>query len=199
MTSSSRTYPRRVECDGRAIEIARMTSADRDALAALVATLPEHDLLFLRRDISHPKVLDAWMRSLDAGEMTSLVAWSGKDMVACTAIFTDELSWSRHVGELRVLLSPAWRGRGLGRVMMQECFGQALDMGLKKLVAQMTTDQRSGITVFEDMGFKPEALMAAHVADRAGKFHDLVLLSHHVDAVAGRKDLYGITEAMGAG
>lgn len=118
----------------------RMTGVERKALAAFVAKLPPHDLLFASRDISHPKVIHAWMRTLEACELTSLVARDGDVMVGCTAILTDALSWSKHVGELRVLVSPAWRGKGLGRGLIQECFAQALELGLKKLVAQMTTD-----------------------------------------------------------
>ena len=197
MSEASRSYPRRIECGGSQIDIARMRSSDRDALAAFVATLPPHDLLFVPRDISQPKVVDAWMRSIEAGELTSLVARDGDAVVGCTAIFTDALSWSRHVGELRVLVSPEWRGKGLGRVLVQECFAQALELGLAKLVAQMTTDQRAAIAVFEELGFRAEALLARHVADRDGNLHDLVLLSHDVDAVAARNALYGLTEALG--
>jgi L-amino acid N-acyltransferase YncA len=197
MSDTSRAYPRRIACGDSQLEIARMTSADRDALVALVATLPAHDLLFVPRDLGHPKVIDAWMRSLDEGTLTSLVARDGGTVVACTAIVTDALSWSRHVGELRVLVSPAWRGKGLGRVLMQECFAQALELGLKKLVAQMTTDQRAAIAVFEETGFRAEALLARHVADRDGKLHDLVLLSHDVEAVAARNEAYGVRDALG--
>ena len=50
----------------------------------------------------------------------------------------------------------------------------------------------------QDQGVQPAGAVG-HVAGRAGGLHGLVLLSHHVEAVAGRKDLYGITEAMGAG
>jgi len=197
MSETMRSYPRQVACGGSPVEIARMGAGDREALVAFVATLPAHDLLFLPRDIGHPKVVDAWMRALDSGELTSLVAWDGPAMVGCTAIFTDELSWSKHVGELRVLVSPAWRGKGLGRVLIQECFAQALELGLKKLVAQMTTDQQSAIALFEELGFRAEALLARHVADRGGTLHDLVLLSHDVAAVEARNDAYGLTDALG--
>ena len=197
MSEASRTYPRRVDLGGSPVDIASMTPADRGALVEFVAGLPPHDLLFLRRDISHPKVVDAWMHALGTGELTSLVARDGAAMVGCTAIIGDALSWSRHVGELRVLVSPDWRGKGLGRVLIQECFAQALALGLKKLVAQMTTDQRAAIAVFEGLGFKAEALLARHVADRDGKLHDLVLLSHDVEAADARHDLYGLSDALG--
>ena len=61
----------------------------------------------------------------------------------------------------------------------------------------MTTDQRAAVAVFEELGFKAEALLARHVADRSGKLHDLVLLSHDVDAVAARNELYGLDKALG--
>lgn len=191
-------WPRRIDCGGSSVEIARMTSADREALVQFVAGLPAQDLLFLPRDIGHPKVLDAWMRALDRGSIASLVARDESGaMLGCTAIFVDAMSWSRHVGELRVLVSPAGRGKGLGRALIQECFVQALELGLKKLVAQMTVDQTGAITVFKELGFGAEALLREHVADRNGAMHDLVVLSHAVGAVATRQDLYGLSDALG--
>jgi L-amino acid N-acyltransferase YncA len=197
MSEPKRTYPRVVACGESQVEIARMTGADRAALVGFVATLPAHDLLFVPRDLGHPKVIDAWMRSLDAGELASLVAREGDAMVGCTAIVVDELSWSKHVGELRVLVAPDWRGRGLGRTLIQECFAQALELGLKKLVAQMTVDQRAAIALFEELGFRAEALLGRHVADRDGTLHDLALLGHDVDTVHGRMQAYGVSDALG--
>jgi RimJ/RimL family protein N-acetyltransferase len=195
--TTTRTYPRPVACGDAQVEIARMTAGDRAALVAFVATLAPQDLLFVPRDLGHPKVVDAWMRSLETGELVSLVARSNGEMVGCTAIFVDELSWSKHVGELRVLVSPTWRGRGLGRALIQECFAQALELGLTKLVAQMMVDQRAAIAVFEELGFRAEALLSKHVADRDGKLHDLVLLAHDVDAVRGRMEAFGLSDAVG--
>ena len=160
MSDPSRTYPRSMSCGDSQVEIARMMPADRAALVSFVATLPAHDLLFVPRNLAHPKVIDAWMRSLEAGELVSLVAREGGAMVGCTAIVVDELSWSSHVGELRVLVAPDWRGRGLGRLLIQECFAQALELGLKKLVAQMTVDQRAAIALFEELAFAPRRCSA---------------------------------------
>ena len=196
MRETSRSYPRTVAAGDSQVEIARMTAGDRAALVEFVATLPVHDLLFVPRDLSHPKVVDAWVRSLDTGELTSLIARHNGVMVGCTAIVTDELSWSKHVGELRVLVAPGWRGRGLGRLLIQECFAQALELGLKKLVAQMTTGQCAALAVFEELGFRAEALLRNHVADRDGALHHLALLSHDVDAVQARMQAYGVSDAL---
>jgi L-amino acid N-acyltransferase YncA len=197
MTDTPRSYPRRIACGDAQIDITPMTTDDRDALAAFIASLPEHDLVFVPRDLRHPKVLEAWMHALERGDMPSLIAREDGKMVGCTAIVTDPLGWSRHVGELRVLVSPAGRGKGLGRALIQECFAQAIERGLKKLVAQMTTHQPAAIAVFEELSFRAEALLHNHVIDRDGGTYDLVVLSHDVDEVAARQEMYGLGDVDG--
>lgn len=198
MTPTPRAYPRHLRCGDTDVLIAPMSDADRDPIGVFVAALPAHDLLFLRRDVSHPKVLAAWFDALADGRITSLVARDGEQIIGCTALVTDALSWSRHVGELRVLVAPAWRSRGLGRALIQECFAQALQRGLDKLCAQMTVDQQAAIAVYEGLGFRAEALLRGHVQDRQGRRHDLALLSHDVAAVQATMSAYGITDALNA-
>jgi len=90
----------------------------------------------------------------------------------------------------------AVRGRGLGRLLVQQCFAPALELGLDKLVAQMTVDQVAAIAVFEELGFRAEALLRDHVKDRDGQLHDLALLSHDVAAVQSRLEAYGVSDAL---
>jgi GNAT superfamily N-acetyltransferase len=191
-TRSTRSYPRTVDCRGTAVQIDEMTSADRDELVTFVAALPPEDLIFVPRDLNHPKVIDAWMRALDKGSMVSLVARRGGEMVGCTAIATDSLGWSSHVGDLRILISPSARGLGLGRTLIQDCFAQALDRGLTKLTAGMTLSQTGAVAIFEELGFRPEAMLHRHVADHDGNLHDLLIMSHDVESVAARHAAFGM-------
>ena len=196
MNPPAHALPEHLQCDGATLELARLQPGDAQALADFVAQLPPHDLLFLRRDISQPKVIAAWMQAIAEGRLHSLAVREAGVLVGCSAIVVDALSWSRHVGELRVLVAPVWRGRGLGRLLVQQCFAQALDLGLEKLVAQMTVDQVAAIAVFEELGFRAEALLRDHVKDRDGQLHDLALLSHDVAAVQSRLEAYGVSDAL---
>ena len=196
MNDVTTMLPRCLTLAGTTLELARLQPQDAQQLAAFAAAQPPHDLLFLRRDISHPKVVAAWMQAIADGRLHSLAVREGGTLVACSAIVVDDLSWSRHVGELRVLVAPAWRGRGLGRVLIQQCFAQALELGLDKLVAQMTVDQVAAIAVFEELGFRAEALLRDHVKDREGQTHDLALLSHDVAAVQSRLEAFGVSDAL---
>jgi len=46
------------------------------------------------------------------------------------------------------------------------------------------------------MGFKTEALLRDHVKDAEGKKHDLIMLSHDVQAVQNMMEVYGLNQAF---
>jgi RimJ/RimL family protein N-acetyltransferase len=189
-------YPRSIEHKDGSVLLRLMTAGDEPAVLGFAEQLPAHDLLFLRRDITQPKVLSAWVRDIETDDITSLLALEGERLVGCTAVVRDQKSWSPHVGDVRVLISPAMRAQGLGRVLIQECFLIALGLGLEKVTAHMTADQVAAIGVFESMGFTPEALLRDHVRDRSGVKHDVVILGHDVAAFQARMHAYGLLEAF---
>ncbi|HEU4758690.1 MAG TPA: GNAT family N-acetyltransferase, partial [Dehalococcoidia bacterium] len=82
--------------------------------------------------------------------------------------------------EMRVLVGEAFRGLGLGKRLANEVFAIAKDLGLKKITAQMTTDQRGARQLFEHLGFRPEALLADYAMSRDGRTHDLLIMSYDV-------------------
>jgi RimJ/RimL family protein N-acetyltransferase len=173
-----------------------MTAADEQAVLKLAKTLPAHDLLFLPRDITQPKVLAAWAGEIERGALTTVLAVDGDEVIGCATLVSDPLSWSPHVGEVRVVTSPKTRGQGVGRTLTQEIFAVALGLGMKKLTAQMTIDQRSAIAVFEGLGFRGEALLRSHVRDHDGNTHDIVVLSHDVEQFQKQMEAYGMDQAF---
>ena len=132
---------------------------------------------------------------VDAGKGYALAIKDGK-VVGCGTLVRDPHSWSPHVGEIRMVVSPDVRGQGVGRALSQETFALALGAGLEKLAAQMTVDQRAAIAVFEDLGFKAEALLRDHVRDIDGKTHDIVVLGHNIAQVRAKLEAYGVPGAV---
>jgi GNAT superfamily N-acetyltransferase len=154
------------------------------------------DLLFLPRNISEPKVLAAWVKEIERGSITSLLAVKSGRVVGCGTIVRDPHSWSPHVGEIRNVVSPDVRGQGVGRALSQETFALALSVGLEKLLVQMTVDHTGAIAIFEGPGFKAEALLHAHVRDLTGKKHDIVVLAHDVAKVRAQMAACGLPDVV---
>ncbi|MBP2275741.1 MULTISPECIES: GNAT family N-acetyltransferase [Sphingomonas] len=165
--------------------IRRFAAKDETAMQAFAERLPEHDLLFLGRDLRHPRVIAAWVEAIGEGAIDSLIAEDdhGK-LVGAAALVRDPLGWSGHVGEVRLLVSPEKRGAGLGRDLLEGIYAIAMERGLTKLTAQMTPDQIGSVMLFESLGFRAEALLKGQVRDRAGVAYDLTILSHDMPATA---------------
>jgi ribosomal protein S18 acetylase RimI-like enzyme len=194
--SDTRSYPRTIKTDAGEIELRLMSPADEAAVLAFAQNLPAHDLLFLPRNISEPKVLAAWIKEIERGAIVSLLAVKAGRVVGCGTIVRDPLSWSPHVGEIRNVVSPDVRGQGVGRALSQETFALALSAGLEKLLVQMTVDQTGAIAIFEGLGFKAEALLRGHVKDKDGRNHDIVVLGHNVAQVRAQMEAYGLPGAV---
>jgi L-amino acid N-acyltransferase YncA len=193
---AGRGYPRIVSVDGGTVTLRYMRPRDGEALLAFARSLPAHDLIFLRRDITQPAAIEHWTRGLEDGTIHTVLAEADGAVQGYAAIVSEELSWSPHVAELRVLVGEAMRGKGLGRLLTQEAFAIALGLGIEKMIAQMTLDQRGAIAVFEGMGFRPEALLRDHVRDREGNKHDLLVLSRDVVKFLAQMNAYGLSEAL---
>jgi RimJ/RimL family protein N-acetyltransferase len=194
--SEARPYPRYVNTDAGEIEFRLMTRADESAVLEFAKKLPTHDLLFLPRNISEPKVLSAWINEIERGAITSLLGLKEGRVVGCGTLVRDPHSWSPHVGELRMVVSTDVRGQGVGRALSQETFVLALGSGLEKLSVQMTIDQRAAIALFESLGFKAEALLRDHVRDIDGKKHDIVVLGHNIAQFSAQLEAFGLPEAV---
>jgi RimJ/RimL family protein N-acetyltransferase len=191
-----RSYPRQVRLDAGDIEFRLMTRADEPTVLAFAQKLPTHDLLFLPRNISQPKVLSAWINEVERGAITSLLALKERQVVGCGTLVRDPHSWSPHVGDIRLVVSLDVRGQGVGRALSLETFALALGAGLEKLSVQMTVDQQAAIALFESLGFKAEALLHDHVRDVDGKTHDIVVLGHNIAQVHAQLEAYGVPAAV---
>lgn len=185
------SYPRRERCKNTDVELRLMSRDDEAAVAAFASGLPVHDVLFLKRDIRNPKVVSAWLESIERGTITSVLALVDGEVVGCNAIVRDALSWSAHVGEVRVVVGAGMRGSGLGRLLVQEACALAVSQGVEKIIAHMTPDQRGAIALFEDLGFRAEAMLRDHVRDADGATHDLAILSLEVARLRAQFEAYG--------
>lgn len=179
-SAKKRTFPWTTKIDGTQIKLRLMTAADKDALLAFAQSLPEDDLRFLSFDITQEAFVQHWIRRVEGGLWHTILVEADGVLVGHGSLMRTEQIWSRHLGEIILLLSPTVRGKGLGNILAGEIFAKAEEWNLMKVVARMAADQKGAIQVFEKLGFNAEALLADYVIDRNNRTHDLIAMSHDV-------------------
>jgi RimJ/RimL family protein N-acetyltransferase len=179
-SASKRSYPWTTSVNDKQVTIRLMKPEDGKALLAFAQSLPEDDLLFLSVDITKPEVVDQWGRNVQSGRVNTVLAEMDGQLIGHGTLSLNELMWTRHLGEIQLMINPEHRGRGLGNILANEVFAIAQELGLQKIVARMASEQRGALQVFERLGFKAEALLADYVMDRQDRTHDLIVMSYDV-------------------
>jgi ribosomal protein S18 acetylase RimI-like enzyme len=167
---------------------------DIDALRAFFARIPEGDRTFFRDDVLDAELVAAWVRR---GRGHRSVAIDAEGAICGFAAVTPLHGWSSHVGELALVVDPAYRGRGLGRALARNALLEAVRLGLAKVVVEVAPDQEHGIRILQALGFKPEALLRDQIRDQAGRLRDLIVLAHSVNDTWSAMATAGIDEAVG--
>jgi L-amino acid N-acyltransferase YncA len=175
-----------------AVEIRSVDAADGPALRAFLDTIPEGDRTFFKEDVRDGGLVDAWLRG---GPGRRAVALEDEQIVGYTAIVPLH-GWSAHVGELRLIVAPQHRGRGVGQALARRAVLEAVDLGLERVIVEIAADQEARVAMFEALGFRAEALLRDHIQDRAGELRDLIVLAHSVHETWSVMETAGIPGAL---
>ncbi|MEM1180344.1 MAG: GNAT family N-acetyltransferase [Acidobacteriota bacterium] len=174
-------YPLTREIADLTVTFRPMTPADKDAILHFARALPEDDLHFLRTDITRDDVVNAWLREIEAGHTTTLIAEVESRIAGYCSLHHSESLWTRHLGEILLLVAADFRRGGLGGHLARQILELAKNASLQKLVAQMMSTQRDAQQLFHHLGFIPEAMLHDWVIDRSGRTHNLIMMSREVD------------------
>ncbi len=158
-----------------------MTRSDRDRLLAFAQSLPESDLIYLRMDITQPDVIDEWVANIEGGRTTTVLAEEDGEIVGYASLHSNRLMWTRHIGEIRIMVDVRARGGGVGRSLAHQLTEMAGERNLYRVVVQLPADQPRVRKMFEGLGFEPQAILPDWLKDRHNRPHDLVIMSKHVE------------------
>lgn len=168
-----------------------MTKNDINALHDFFQRIPEDDRLFLKHDVADKKVIETWAKSLDYNTVLPLLAFDKDNKIVGDAtLHMKDYGWSRHIGEIRIVVARACRSKGVGLALLKEIFMAALEKKLSKIVAQMAADQKGALKVFEKIGFSKEAELENHIIDLKGQTHNLIIMSNDVKEAVKSMEAY---------
>ncbi len=181
------------------VDVVELHEAHCDALLRFFGGLPEGDLTFIEEEVTDPDVVRSWAAGKAGGRRWVALDGDSADggEVAGYVAVRPLPGWSSHVGEVRLVVSPAARGAGLGRLLARQALVTAVGAGLAKLVVEVVAEQGAALALFSGLGFTGEALLRDHVRDREGNLRDLMVLAHHVGETWSGMATVGLDDALG--
>ena len=173
-----RRFPREATLnDGHRVTIRPLRSDDADALLQFFLRTPEEDRFYLNNDVTSPEVIAEFTRNISLDVAIPLVAVSDDKIVADSTLHRSRRAARRHVGELRIVVDPDYRGRGLGARLIDELIQLGVDLELERLVFELVDRRETpAIQAARAAGFEVVATLEGRVRDIYGITQSLVIL-----------------------
>ena len=167
--------------DGAQMTIRPMVPEDKEELFAFFRRIPEADRFDLKDDVTDPKVIERWALTLDYGRALPLLAILDGQIVGDGTLHHRRAGARQHVGEVRVVVDPAYRNRGVGRALLHKLIDIAGAKGLKKLMFEVIADTEAAARhTAQVLGFVPVASLPGQIQDASGQPHDLIIMERRL-------------------
>jgi GNAT superfamily N-acetyltransferase len=172
-----RGYPQEaVLRDGKRLLIRPFDSSDTQALWEFFQGLPSEVRRFAWDNIDDPAVVEAWGRNIDYEQTLPLLAFDDKRIVADATLHHRQGGPLRLVGRIKWLMDPAYRGRGLGTLLVNDFIKIASHQGLRRLTCMLISDlEADAVTTLTELGFVAYPI-PGYGTDPDGDDHDMVKL-----------------------
>jgi GNAT superfamily N-acetyltransferase len=154
-----------------------MSRADESALVEFFSRIPQEERYFLKDDVTSPLLIREWIEELDYNKVLPLLALDDRTVVADAALLRHRSAAFGHAAEIRIVIDPGWRSRGLAVGLMNELAKVAGASGLEEVVFEFVRGvQDAGIEAAEYLGATTEAVLSGWVRGQDGTPHDVVFL-----------------------
>lgn len=171
-------YPKEVTLrDGDKVTLKPMTPGDSLPLERFFSRISAEDRYYLKEDVASPQVVQRWAAELDYNRTLPLLAWVDDRVVADATLHRQRAGARQHVGEVRVLVDPEYRSRGLGTTMLHELATIANDSGLERLTFELVSEkEEAAIKSALFLGFVQVGILRSNAKDPDGHPRDLIIM-----------------------
>lgn len=178
-----RRYPFDVKLeDGSDYTFRPLAKEDKIMLARFFQSISEEDRFYLKENVTAPEVIQGWVDNMDYERAVPIVAIADGRIVADATLHRSRTPARRHVGELRVVVHPDYRGVGLGARMIQELIDLGRALELDKLFFELVDRREMGaIHAAATAGFEEVAILRNRVKDAYGSLQDVVVMERSLD------------------
>lgn len=169
--------------DGREAVVRPVIATDLEPLARFFERLPPETKQFLRVNSKNRSVLTGRVSQIDGECHWRHVAVVGGEIVGDATLDREPFGWTRHVGELRIVLEDEFEPLGLRGVMCEQMIEVARSNEIEKVQTEVLAERESFIRMLEHQGFRREVVRKNHARGMDGKLHDVVILASDVEEV----------------
>jgi len=171
-------YPKEVPLrDGPMVTIRPLEPGDEQPLLDFFRGIPDEERFYLKDDVTSSALIHEWVHNVDYRRALPLVALDGGRIVAEAVLVRRRGKARSHVADVRIVVAPECRNRGLGTLMIRELCDIADDEELDKVLIELVAEKEpEALEAAERMGFLRAGVIEGGARDYDGSAHDIITL-----------------------
>jgi ribosomal protein S18 acetylase RimI-like enzyme len=179
-------YKRFAIADGRKVTLRRLESKDLDAILQFINALVNEkqrdretrlyvgfDQKITREE--ETKWLAETITAIKRREIINVIAEIDGRIIANGEVTRGRYRETRHYGHLGLTTIGEYRGRGIGRKVIEMLIGESRKVGLKTLDVEFLAENKSARLAYEKSGFKQVGLIPKKVLRNGKYFNGLIM------------------------
>ena len=184
-------YPKELNLIDKTKVITRpIEPGDVEGLYNFFSRIPKSDLLIYKDDVTKWENVESWFASSNNKKVFQLVALAKDNIVAKGSLHSEGLFWS-HATELKLIVDPDYRGKGLGSQLFNILLYEGLKHHFQKIIVRYIPDNISFMKILNHYGFKPETVLSCYVKDKSSSItKDMVIASFSLENWERRFEFY---------
>ncbi len=178
--------------DSTKVILRPLEKLDLENLSKFFSKIPRSDLLIYKDDVRKQETIESWFTSSMYNKILQLVAIKSGEIIAKGTLHKEGLYW-QHAVEIKLIVDPDYRGKGLGSQMFKALLAEGLKHGFEKIIVRFTPGSKGFIRILDNLGFRPEAVFNCYVkCEESGEHKDLVIASYNLEDWKRRFEFYNL-------
>jgi len=175
-------YPKEVVLtDGKEVMLRPLEEEDQEDLVRFYQELPSKERWFFKEDPCDSFVIKKWIGARESGRALGVLAIYEGRVVAHASLLRRTYGGRRHVGRLRITVSPDFRSKRLGTWMVFDLIRRAMELDLENIQADFVVGVEDlAIKAVQRLDFVKESLIKDYVQDEKGTDHDCQIMIKHL-------------------
>jgi RimJ/RimL family protein N-acetyltransferase len=144
--------------DGTVVTLRPVDNEDQQNLFQFFTRIPLSDLLIYQKNVRLRETIETWFAKSMHMKVFQLGAFKNNEIIAKGTLKKEGVYW-QDAAEIKLIVDPHHRGRGLGSQMFKTFLAEGLNQHFQKVIVQFAPDNKSFTRILDNLALKPEAVL----------------------------------------
>ena len=175
--------------DKSEVNVKELDDDDTDMVLSFLKEIPAGDMIIYRGDVCEQENPGEWFIDKSKEKLFQIISISEEKVIGIGTLHKEGIYW-QNSAELKILIDPKYRGKGLGSIMFNLLLQHGLKNKIQKIIVRYLAGNENFIKILRHYNFQPESLLNQYILDDENHYKDLIIASFNLDEWNRRFEYY---------